>query len=352
MLRNFKLATLRALKSSGVFDLVAASRWRQNRLLILCYHGTALEDEHQWRPALYVDPRVLEQRLEMLKQGGYAVLALGEGLQRLQAGTLPPRSVAITFDDGTYDFYRRAYPLLKQYGFPVTVYQTTYYMDHPRPVFSLICSYMLWKRRGVVIHAGKELGLAGPLDLRTEAARHRVVRGLIERAEREDRTGLQKDELAAQLARLLEIDYEALVQKRILQIMNPQELREIARDGVDIQLHTHRHRTPEDEAQFRREIRDNRERIEAVACTRPVHFCYPAGVYRSKFFDWLAQEQVVSATTCDAGLASAGSRSLLIPRYIDNQFRTPIEFESWLSGVGALLVFRQAASQTYIPIET
>jgi len=42
----------------------------------------------------------------------------------------------------------------------------------------------------------------------------------------------------------------------------------------------------------------------------------------------------------------------LIPRYIDNQFRTPIEFESWLSGVGALLVFRQAASQTYIPIET
>lgn len=352
MLRNFKLATLRALKTSGIFDLVAASRWRQNRLLILCYHGTALEDEHQWRPALYVDPRVLEQRLEMLKQGGYAVLALGEGLQRLQAGTLPPRSVAITFDDGTYDFYSRAYPLLKQYGFPVTVYQTTYYMDHPQPVFSLICSYMLWKRRGVVIANGKELGLAGALDLRTEAARHRVVRGLIERAEREDMTGLQKDELAAQLAGLLEIDYEALVQKRILQIMNPQELQEIARDGVDIQLHTHRHRTPEDEAQFRREIRDNRERIEAVASIRPVHFCYPAGVYRSKFFDWLAQEQVVSATTCDAGMASAGSRSLLIPRYIDNQFRTPIEFESWLSGVGALLVFRQAASQKYIPIET
>lgn len=352
MLRNFKLATLRALKTSGVFDLVAASRWRQHRLLILCYHGTALEDEHQWRPALYVDPHVLEQRLEMLKQGGYAVLALGEGLQRLQARTLPPRSVAITFDDGTYDFYSRAYPLLKQYGFPVTVYQTTYYMDHPRPVFNLICSYMLWKRRGMVIRDGKELGLAGPLELRTEAARHRVVRGLIERAEREDMTGLQKDELAAQLAGLLEIDYEALVQKRILQIMNPQELQEIARDGVDIQLHTHRHRTPEDEAQFRREIRDNRERIEAVASTRPVHFCYPSGVYRAKFFDWLAQEQVVSATTCDAGMASAGSRSLLIPRYIDNQFRTPIEFESWLSGVGALLVFRQAASQKYIPIET
>jgi peptidoglycan/xylan/chitin deacetylase (PgdA/CDA1 family) len=352
MLRDFKLATLRALKTSGVFDLVARSRWRQNRLLILCYHGTALEDEHQWRPALYLDPRVLEQRLQMLKQGGYSVLALSEGLERLQAGTLPPRSVAITFDDGTYDFYRQAYPLLKQYGFPVTVYQTTYYMEHPRPVFSLICSYMLWKRRGVVLHGGKEVGLAVPLDLRTEAARHQVVRGLIDLSDHQQMTGGQKDELAGRLARVLEIDYEALVRKRILQIMNPQELKEIARNGVDIQLHTHRHRTPEDEALFRREIRDNRERIEAVASTRPVHFCYPAGVYRSKFFDWLAQEQVVSATTCDTGLASATSQSLLIPRYIDNQFRTPIEFESWLSGVGALLVFHQAASQKYIPIET
>jgi hypothetical protein len=179
-----------------------------------------------------------------------------------------------------------------------------------------------------------------------------VVRALIELSERENMTGEQKDDLAAGLARLLEIDYAALVGKRILQIMNPQELQEIAHSGVDIQMHTHRHRTPEDEAQFRREIRDNRERIEAVAATRPVHFCYPAGVYRSKFFDWLAEEQVVSATTCDTGLASAGSSSLLIPRYIDNQFRTPIEFESWLSGVGALLAFRQAATQKYIPIET
>ncbi len=179
-----------------------------------------------------------------------------------------------------------------------------------------------------------------------------MVRGLIERAEREVMTGAQKDELAARLARVLEIDYDALVKKRILQIMNRQELQEIARGGVDIQMHTHRHRTPEDEALFRREIRDNRERIEAVAASRPVHFCYPAGVYRSKFFDWLAQEQVISATTCDTGLASASSQSLLIPRYIDNQFRTPIEFESWLVGVGALLVFHQAASQKYIPIET
>jgi peptidoglycan/xylan/chitin deacetylase (PgdA/CDA1 family) len=352
MLRKLKLATLRSLKTMGVFNLVADSPWRRNRLLILCYHGTALEDEHEWRPALYMDPRRLEQRLEMLKRGGYSVLPLGEALQRLQAGTLPSRSVAITFDDGTYDFYRQAYPLLKQYGFPATVYQTTYYMDYQRPVFSLICSYMLWKRRGTVIPDGRTLGLTDPLDLRTEAGRHRVVLSLLELAEREGLTGQQRDELAAEMARFLKIDYEALVAKRILQLMNAQELREIARNGVDVQLHTHRHRTPEDEDLFRREIRDNRERIQAVVSSTPVHFCYPSGVYRSKFFEWLAKEQIVSATTCDSGLVSSSSQSLLIPRYIDNQYRTPLEFESWLSGVGALLVLRSAATQKYLPIET
>jgi len=39
-------------------------------------------------------------------------------------------------------------------------------------------------------------------------------------------------------------------------------------------------------------------------------------------------------------------------RYIDNQFRTPLEFESWLSGVGDLLAARRAATQKYVPIET
>lgn len=71
-----------------------------------------------------------------------------------------------------------------------------------------------------------------------------------------------------------------------------------------------------------------------------------------QFFDWLAAERIVSATTCDAGLVSRTSPSLLIPRYIDNQTRDTIDVESWLSGVGDLLVYRRAAKQIYIPLET
>src|SRR6266446_5957337 len=136
MKRTLKRAALQLLKSTGVFRLVRDSTWRRHRLLILCYHGISQEDEHLWRPGLYLEPSRLEQRLEFLRQGQYNVLPLGEALKLLRAKELPSRSVAITFDDGAYDFFKLASPLLKRFGFPVTVYQTTYYSDRQVPVFN------------------------------------------------------------------------------------------------------------------------------------------------------------------------------------------------------------------------
>jgi peptidoglycan/xylan/chitin deacetylase (PgdA/CDA1 family) len=347
MLRNVKLAALRLLQSAGAFEAIANSQWRRNRLLILCYHGTSLEDEHEWRPALYLEPRLLEQRLQALRAVRCSILPLSEALQRLEARDLPPRSVAVTYDDGTYDFYRQAYPLLKKYEIPVTVYQTTYYTDNPMPVFNLICSYMLWKKRSERLKPIPELGLTQPMDLGTNLGRHQVVRSLVERSEREDLSGQEKNEIAHRLAQALEIDYAALAQKRILQLMNAQEVAEIAKDGVDVQLHTHRHRTPEDEALFRREIADNRKRIESLTGKSAAHFCYPSGVYRQEFVSWLQQEGVHSATTCDAGFVKPGDNPFLLSRFVDTSGRTQLEFESWVSGIGALIAFRTAATQRY-----
>jgi len=347
MLRNAKLAALSVLKSTGAFEAVANSNWRRNRLLILCYHGTSLEDEHHWRPALYLAPHVLEQRLEAIRAMRCSILPLGEALERLEARDLPPRSVAVTFDDGTYDFYSQAYPLLRKYDVPVTVYQTTYYTDHPMPVFNLICSYMLWKRRADKLDPIPELDLNQSVDLNTHLGRHQVVRSLVERSERENLSGQEKNEIAQRLAQSLGFDYAALTAKRILHLMNAQEVAQIAKEGVDVQLHTHRHRTPVEESLFLREIVDNRQRIESLTGKSAAHFCYPSGVYRQEFVAWLQKEGVESATTCDVGFARAGDNPFFLPRFVDTTGRTQLEFESWISGLGALIAFRRAATQRY-----
>jgi hypothetical protein len=50
--------------------------------------------------------------------------------------------------------------------------------------------------------------------------------------------------MASGVAQRLGIDYQELRAKRMLQLMNVDEVKELAAEGVDFQLHTHRHRAP------------------------------------------------------------------------------------------------------------
>src|SRR6266851_2565164 len=349
MIKQLRGAALTILKRCGAFSLVKDSEWRQQKLLILCYHGVSLEDEQKWRPSLYVSPQQLERRLDILRERRCTVLPLAEALERLYGKDLPPRSVVLTFDDGGYDFYKQAWPLLRRYGFPATVYLTTYYSELQRPVLKLMCSYMLWKARDMGRVNLNEFGIKLPVTLTSVESREEVVSQLLLGAARQDLNGEELDLMAARLAQQLGIDYEMLRQKRILHIMNPEEVKQLAAEGVDFQLHTHRHRTPSNEELFRREIRENRDSIAHAVAGKREHFCYPSGAYQPEFLGWLAKEEVVSATTCDTGFATPKSNPLLLPRLLDTSSRTDLEFESWVSGIGYFLSRRGSGQLAYVP---
>jgi peptidoglycan/xylan/chitin deacetylase (PgdA/CDA1 family) len=335
MLKKLKQATLGSLKSSGVFTLVHNSRWRRQRLLILAYHGLSLDDEHLWDYTQFMPPEVFRARLQLLKKSGCAVLPLGAALERLYANDLPERSVALTFDDGTSDFYRQTFPLIKEFDFPVTLYLTTFYSDYNRPVFDVVCSYLLWKGRAATLDFNKLTGQELTADLSSARARARAMTELHQFSKRKKLSAEEKDVLALTLAAQLRVDYGRVLEKRMLHILNPEEVKQLAAGGVDIQLHTHRHRTPLDRQLFRREIADNRDSIERMTGTQATHFCYPSGVHHPSFLPWLREMNVTSATTCELGLASRSSNPLLLPRLLDISTLSPIEFESWLTGVAA-----------------
>jgi peptidoglycan/xylan/chitin deacetylase (PgdA/CDA1 family) len=345
--RSLRRMALTMLKGCGAFYLVQGSDWRRQRLLILCFHGISIDDEHEWRPYLYIRPEQLERRLDILRRGNYAVLPLAEALDRLYRRDLPERSVALTFDDGGYDFYQQAYQRIRQSGFPVTVYLTTYYNTMEVPIFSLICSYMAWKARGLGRVDLREFGATQASALGSAEARQAAVDQIVAWADGQDLSGLQKNEVAARLAERLGIDYRQLVQRRILQLMNAREVKELADAGVDFQLHTHRHRTPLAENLFRGEIEDNRSRIAQLTGRNAHHFCYPSGAYRPEFLAWLKAENIVSAATCDTGLATPDGNPLLLPRLVDTSGRSDLEFESWVNGIGHFVSARKRARHAY-----
>jgi peptidoglycan/xylan/chitin deacetylase (PgdA/CDA1 family) len=332
MLQSLKLTVYQAAKKTGYFAAVANSSWRRNRLVILCYHGIALDDEHRWNPGLYVTAALLRRRLEMLRQSGCNILPLGEAVERLHKGDLPVRSVVLTFDDGFFDFYREAAPVLREYQVPATVYVSSYYAFLERPVFDPMLGYLLWKGAGKTLDWPEVMG--DPV-LLTSGNRTKVWHRIAKFASEAGCSALEKDVLLGDLASRLAVDYGDLGCRRILQLMNPNELRNVAALGFDLQLHTHRHRMPPEKNLFVKEIEDNRRALAMDGQDKGVfrHFCYPSGIYYAGVGGWLRECGILSATTCEPGLASQSSDPYYLPRFSDSMNVQDIVFEGWVSGV-------------------
>jgi peptidoglycan/xylan/chitin deacetylase (PgdA/CDA1 family) len=75
---------------------------------------------------LSVTPEKFAAQMQYLADNGYTTLTMGE-VHAILAGALPlpPKPIALTFDDGYRDFYTAAWPVLKQHNFKATNYVVT-----------------------------------------------------------------------------------------------------------------------------------------------------------------------------------------------------------------------------------
>jgi peptidoglycan/xylan/chitin deacetylase (PgdA/CDA1 family) len=333
-LRRYALAVFRWL---GGFNWVGASEWRRKRLLILCYHGVSLHDEHEWDSDLFVTPEFLRRRFEILRDRGYAVLPLEEAVCRLRNGTLPRRSVVLTFDDGFHDYFKAAVPLLEEFGFPATNYVSTYYCLHQTPIPGVAMDYLLWRGRNQTFPPDELHGVNQSYDLRDHEQRGQLSQKLAYTLQELGSNDAQQA-LLQHIAALLGVDWEDIVSRKLFHLMTPEEVADVARRGFDIQLHTHRHRTPRKRSDFFEEIQRNRSILESLSGRPARHFCYPSGDADSMFLPWLRDLNVETATTTIVStMASAKNDPLLLPRFVDTMSKSELTFESWLSGVGMLV---------------
>lgn len=75
-------------------------------------------------------PEAFKRQMSYLNKAGYRVLGLDVLVNSIKNGsTLPEKSIAITFDDGFADNYDNAFPILKDYGFPATVFAVSRLVD-------------------------------------------------------------------------------------------------------------------------------------------------------------------------------------------------------------------------------
>lgn len=110
----------------------AAEAYSQKHLYevpVLMYHLVEVPVKES---SLYVRPDSFEKQMEFLKLHRYNVVPLARVFDDLKAGRrIPPNTVTITFDDGTLDNFRNAFPVLKKMGFPATIFMITDNIGRP-----------------------------------------------------------------------------------------------------------------------------------------------------------------------------------------------------------------------------
>ncbi len=90
---------------------------------VLMYHRVGNFKSINEHRALYCKLKRFSFQMWFLNFFKYNVISLTQALYLISSKQpIPPKCVVLTFDDGYYDFYKYAYPILKKYKFPATVY--------------------------------------------------------------------------------------------------------------------------------------------------------------------------------------------------------------------------------------
>ena len=331
MRRKVFVIILRLAKSVGLF---AVARWLTARdLRILCYHGGALRDEHDFSPGLFMTKGTFATRMEFLARHRYPVLSLDEAVAKLEQGAWPRYGTVITIDDGWFGSYQIMAPILRHHRFPATLYIASYYLEKQTQVFNVAANYALWLARDQQLRLSVISDqLTGDYRLADDGERSKARELLTAFAESLN-GAIERQKLFRQLCTVLGLNAADLERSRVCAFLTIDEAKDLEKHGIDVQLHTHRHTFPPDDFErARTEIEENRRALASLGDRPRRHFCYPSGEYERHQLSWLTQLGIISATTVKSGFTRPGASPYELRRFLDSERVSQLEFEAEMSG--------------------
>ena len=256
----------------------------------------------------------------------YRVLPLDEAATRLTEGSLPSRSLAITFDDGYADNHTVALPILQRHGLVATFFVATGFLD----------GGCMWNDR--IVEAVRQCR-GDVLDLTTIGAFEDAVRIRHPTANIVDRRRAI-DTILLALKHLKpgerQVGTDAIVRAAGARVpadlmMTGQQVLALAQAGMQLGGHTENHpilaRLSDSEALA--EIVRGRVALESISQAPITLFAYPNGRpdldYGERDVALVRSAGFQAAVTTAWGAAGAGADPLQLPRFTPWD-RTPLRF--------------------------
>jgi peptidoglycan/xylan/chitin deacetylase (PgdA/CDA1 family) len=275
--------------------------------LILTYHRFSANGY-----AAHTSAASFNEQLAYLK-AHYQVVPLSSLVERLAVtGSLPPGLAAITIDDGYSDSYEIAYPLLKRYGVPATIFLVTDFVERYAWMWTDKVRYITAQassQRLAITIDGNQMRFELDDHSSRVAAADRINAALKLLSEE------MKEETIKELASLVDVIIPATPPDDFSAV-SWEEVHEMARNKIEFGSHTLTHPilTNVGDEQLRQELTDSRTHIEAVLRRRIDQFCYPNGNYNERVTSEVSRAGYSSAVTTDVGLVDAGDERFTLRR--------------------------------------
>ena len=127
-------------------------------LPIVMYHGVL--DDASRQGQYIITPAQFEADLKVIKARGYTTVVMADLLDYVDNGTpLPEKPIMLTFDDGYYNNYLYADPLLERYGIKAVISPvckwTEWYSDTPAQSDHAIYSHITWQEIRDMVESGR-----------------------------------------------------------------------------------------------------------------------------------------------------------------------------------------------------
>ena len=274
-------------------------------LRILAYHRVTKTNGKDTLdcPNISASPESFARQMDHVARH-YRGVGMPEVLDAVRSNVpLPERSVLITFDDAYADFAEIAWPILKQFRLPATLFVPTAYPDHPELTFWWDRLYQAFATSTRTVLPESPLG---PLPLENTAQRRRSLLAMIRHVPtmpHDAAIGLV-DAVCAQL-----VDRPS----SHASVLSWNQLRQLANDGVTLGSHTRTHpiMTQISPIQIREEIKESQQDLlREIGFALPI-FCYPNGNYNDTVINVLREEGISAAFTVVPGENRLESTDLL-----------------------------------------
>lgn len=265
-------AVVRAARTVGFLHTYGSLRSRlvKQQAAILAYHRIDKTTSYPWS-LTPVTPQDFEREIKYLRQK-YQIISLDELSTALcDLKTIPPNTAAITIDDGYRDIYINAYPILKKYNVPATVFLTTGHISTGNLFWWDRIGYVVWKTKVKTL----DLGELGTYHLTSDDDRLRVTSIVADRLKKAPLK--QRDDFIDGLMKASGVAIPPNLGKELL--LSWDEIREMSQNGISFGAHTVSHPilTRVSLGTAKKEILDSKRHIENELDQEVTTFCYPNG---------------------------------------------------------------------------